>query len=509
MWDAIVLGSGIGGLAAAAALARRHRRVLVLEQHLKPGGQTQTFRRQEWVFPTGVHYLAGVGPQSGPDGQFGRLLQWLTDGQLAFAPCGNPYDIVSWPDFEFGIQAPETAYRAALLERFPHEAEPIARWFEACAEARRTAAQLFAAHSLPHGMATMLRWLRGAALERAAGRTVADELAGISDPRLRGVLGARWGVYGPPPDQAPFVEHALVTSAYDGGAYYPVGGPARFAQTLGDTVRAAGGELRLGADVRRIRVQDGRVASVSLVQGGERVDETSPVVVSAIGVGNTVACLDEEVASGWRQTVQALQPGVAFLSLYVGLEGDIAAAGASTANRWIYASEDIGRLWRDPADEDAPNLFVSFGSLKDPAHDGPPTAEVLAIAERGAFARWLDRSVGAADDEDYASWKDWVAERLLAQFVRHFPALRPMVRYHELATPLTQRRYTRTPDGSMYGLELSGARLTSPALDVRTPLPGLLLAGQDVFGPGVPAAFMSGMVAAASVEPALWRELRR
>jgi all-trans-retinol 13,14-reductase len=200
---------------------------------------------------------------------------------------------------------------------------------------------------------------------------------------------------------------------------------------------------------------------------------------------------------------------VAFLSLYVGLEGDIAAAGASTANRWIYASDDVGRLWRDAADEDAPNLFVSFGSLKDPAHDGPPTAEVLAIAAPGACARWLGGNDGAAPDADYAAWKDWVADRLLAQFVRHFPALRPMVRHHELATPLTQRRYTRTPDGSMYGLELSGARLTSPALDVRTPLPGLLLAGQDVFGPGVPAAFMSGMVAAASVEPALWRELRR
>ncbi len=134
---------------------------------------------------------------------------------------------------------------------------------------------------------------------------------------------------------------------------------------------------------------------------------------------------------------------------------------------------------------------------------------MLAIAEPGAFARWLDGSDDAAGDEDYAAWKNRVAERLLAQFVRHFPALRPMVRYHELATPLTQRRYTRTPDGSMYGLELSGARLTSPALDVRSPLPGLLLAGQDVFGPGVPAAFMSGMVAAASAEPALWRELRR
>jgi all-trans-retinol 13,14-reductase len=508
MWDAIVIGSGIGGLAAGAALAKRGHRVLVLEQHDQPGGQTQTFRRLQWVFATGVHYLAGVGPHPGPDGQFGRLLDWLADGALRFAPCTNPYDVVQWPGFEFGIAHPEAAYRDALLARFGHERAAIDRWFEACAQARHAAATLFAARSLPHWMATGLRWLRGAQLERWATRTVADELAGIRDLQLRGVLGARWGDYGPPPSRAPFIEHALVTGAYNAGAYYPIGGPARFAEVLGATVRNAGGELRVGAEVRRLLVRDGRVAGVAVEQAGERLEERAPAVISAIGVGNTVARLDEPVAAHWRDTVRTLAPGVGFLALYIGLEGDIAAAGADSANRWIYAGEDVDRLWRDPADEDAPNLFVSFPSLKDPSASGPPTAEVLAVADPAVFARWLGRP-DAARDEDYLAWKDWVGQRLRAQFERRLPALAPMVCFHELATPLTQRRYTRTPDGAMYGLEMTGARLTNPALDVRTPLPGLLLAGQDVFGPGVPAAFMSGMVAAAAIEPALWSELRR
>ncbi|MBP6817029.1 MAG: FAD-dependent oxidoreductase, partial [Burkholderiaceae bacterium] len=89
MWDAIVIGSGIGGLAAAAALAKRGRRVLVLEQHSVAGGLTQTFQRQDWTFAPGVHYLGGVGPQRGPEGQFGRLLAWLTDGALSFTACAN------------------------------------------------------------------------------------------------------------------------------------------------------------------------------------------------------------------------------------------------------------------------------------------------------------------------------------------------------------------------------------------------------------------------------------
>lgn len=61
MWDTIVLGSGIASLTAAAALAHRGQRVLVLEQHLTPGGQTQTFQRQGWTFATGVHYIGVSG----------------------------------------------------------------------------------------------------------------------------------------------------------------------------------------------------------------------------------------------------------------------------------------------------------------------------------------------------------------------------------------------------------------------------------------------------------------
>jgi all-trans-retinol 13,14-reductase len=82
-----------------------------------------------------------------------------------------------------------------------------------------------------------------------------------------------------------------------------------------------------------------------------------------------------------------------------------------------------------------------------------------------------------------------------------------MVRFHELSTPVTQLRYVRSPEGAMYGVEMTAERLISPALHVRTPLPGLLLAGQDVTSPGVPGAFMGGLMAAATVEPALWGKL--
>ena len=509
-WDAIVIGSGIAGLTAGAALARRGQRVLVLEQHQVAGGLTQTFNRQGWSFATGVHYVSGVGPSRGPDGQFGRLLQWLSGGTIAFADCGNPYDIVRLPGFEFAIEHPEAVYRAALEARFPKQLAAIAHWFSELASARHAALTSMAARGLPVWLARGLRWWRSDELRHFGERTVAEALAHIGDARLRAVLGARWGDYGAAPAVAPLLEHALITGAYDGGAYFPVGGPARFAQTLQPVIEAAGGALRTGADVRRILLtEEGHVGGVDYAQAGALQTAQARHVISAMGAKNTLARLEAGVAPAWRDAVNGLRPGLSYLALYLGFEGDIAASGASSANVWVYESEDIGRVWRAPADEDAPGLFVSFPSLKDPSiagADSRHTAEVLALCDAQAFAPWMHLPEHERPEE-YLALKAWVEARMLAQFQRYFPALAPLVRFHELSTPVTQQHFVRSPDGAMYGLEMSAQRLASSALDVRTPVPGLLLAGQDVSGAGIQAACISGLLAAAVLEPALLRQM--
>ena len=198
------------------------------------------------------------------------------------------------------------------------------------------------------------------------------------------------------------------------------------------------------------------------------------------------------------------------MTLYLGFHGDIRAHGAVRANVWLYESEDIGRLWEAPADEDAPHLFVSFPSLKDPAHQDAErhTAEVFALCRWASFAPWA-ASARAHRPEEYAATKAWIGERLLAQFTRHFPQLAPMIDFHELSTPLSQAAFVGADRGATYGLEMTAERMRHPALRVRTPVHGLLLAGQDAAGPGIPGALMGGLLAAASFDPRLWRELNR
>ena len=399
------------------------------------------------------------------------------------------------------------AYVARLKASFPDEIAAIDRYFKACDEARKASMALFAAKALPAPLATIVHWLNAPRVRRALGTTTADAVREIRDRRLAALLTARWGDYGMVPAQSPFALHALVTGSYFAGAYYPIGGPARFAEALGETVTAAGGELRARAAVAEIRVPRGRVTGVRLVNG-ESID--APVIVSAMGAHNTAAALPNGVARDWREAVASLKSSVSYVSLYLGFRGDIRQHGATSANVWIYESNEVGRVWERPADEDAPSMYVSFPSLKDAAHRDPQrhTAQVVVICRWEPFSAWAGGSPRHRPEE-YEATKSWIAENLLAQFKRHFPRLAPLIDFHEISTPLSQASFVAADRGAMYGLEMSVERMSHRALRVRTPVSGLLLAGQDAAGPGMQGAFMGGFMSAASIEPRLWREMSR
>ena len=115
-YDAIVIGSGIGGLACACALTHMGYRVLVLERHFAAGGLTQTFSRDGFTWAVGLHYLGDVGE----GGTARQMLDWLSGGTIRFATTGPVYDTVHLPHgFEFQFARPQAALVAELKERFP------------------------------------------------------------------------------------------------------------------------------------------------------------------------------------------------------------------------------------------------------------------------------------------------------------------------------------------------------------------------------------------------------
>jgi all-trans-retinol 13,14-reductase len=335
-----------------------------------------------------------------------------------------------------------------------------------------------------------------------------DVIDGLTeDPKLRAVFAAQWGYYGAPPSRASFAMQALVTKHFMHGGYYPVGGSGRIAEELLSTVADAGGWTVIRADVEEILIEDGQAVGVRL-KSGQRI--RGEKVLSAAGVLSTVTRLlpEEHRQDEWAKSIRELDPSPAHVCLYLGFEGDIRAAGATAANQWFYETWDMEEdCWPVDADGpkgEAPVLYCSFPSLKDPEHDPGPeqrhTGDVVTFVPWEAFApykdaRWHKRGA------EYEALKKKTEEALLAQFFRCMPKLEPHLTHVELSTPASTHHFVRPMHGAIYGLEPTTERFENEWLRPRSPIRNLYFGGSEVASVGVIGAMMGGVLGAAAASP--------
>ncbi|MGB7299258.1 MAG: hypothetical protein WBD34_08050 [Burkholderiaceae bacterium] len=97
---------------------------------------------------------------------------------------------------------------------------------------------------------------------------------------------------------------------------------------------------------------------------------------------------------------------------------------------------------------------------------------------------------------------------MFAQFKSYFPQVAELAVFRELSTPLATASITGHHEGAFYGLDLTPERVMSNALRAATLIQGLYLAGQDVATPGVPGALWGGLLAAASIDPKVFKHFR-
>ena len=186
LFDAIVVGSGIGGLAAAALLAKYgKKRVLVLERHYAIGGFTHTFHRPGYEWDVGVHYLGDLQP----GGLLRSVFDEVSDAKLEWADMGPVYDRVIIGDETFDFPKGEDQLKAALVGRFPDEAAAIERYFELVRRVQSCLPRYFLEKALPSFVSMLLGpFLRWPFL-RYSDKTLRDVLEGLTqNKKLRAVL---------------------------------------------------------------------------------------------------------------------------------------------------------------------------------------------------------------------------------------------------------------------------------------------------------------------------------
>jgi len=497
-YDAIVIGSGIGGLAAASLLARvGGRRVLVLERQFKLGGLTRSFRRGPWSWDVGVYYVGEM-----EDGSMvRRLLDLASGGRLRWNRMPSPIERFEYPRFALAVPDDPLAYRAALEDAFPRERVGIRAYFGDVARASGWLLRHVGAQAMPAFAAPLLgRPGRTAALRTT--RAVIE--ARVGDPLLRAVLASQWGNLGLPPSRSAFALHAAVVNHYLRGAYYPAGGAGAIAASIVPEIEAAGGACRLNHEVTEVLVERGRAVGVRAQarSGGtaREVEFRAPLVISAAGADTTFLRLLSSRLRPHGFDGSHTNDGTSVISLYVGLKESPAALGFGPENRWLFDGTDHDALYASRGEllrGRATAVLLAFPSLKDPAAARAHTAQLVTIADATAFAGWRGRAWRRRGTE-YDALKRAVSDTLLGFVERRYPGFRDQVAYTELSTPMSVEHFTGHRRGIVYGGAGTPERFRDPAYRVRTHVPGLLLAGTDAGTLGVTGAFMGGALAAAT-----------
>jgi len=501
-YDALVIGSGIGGLTTAALLAELGWRVAVLEQHYTAGGATHSYDRAGYEWDVGVHYIGDMGTQT----TVRRMMDFLTQGNLAWAPMDAHYDRFFIGDNVYDAVAGREAFRDNLVGYFPREAAAIDRYLELLSEVSRGMRTFALERTLPPWAAALAGPLLRRRLPKSFDRTTWDVLSELTDdPELIAVLTGQWGDMGLPPKRSSFVVQALIARHYLHGGFYPVGGAWRIAETILPRIRASGGEVFTYARVAEILVRDGRARGVRMADGHEI---ESRCVISDAGAINTFARLlppDVSRTRGYAALLPKVKPSIGHLGVYIGLQATAAELGLPKTNFWIYPNNDYdGTLAQFEADPTGrfPVVYLSFPSAKDPdferRHPGRATIEIVAPAPYEIFAPWAGKTWGKRGD-DYEALKDAYGERLLEQLYDKVPQVRGRVDYWEVSTPLSMQWFCGWERGELYGLDHDPSRMQQGWLRPRTRVPGLWLTGQDVMSCGVSGAMMGGVAAATSV----------
>lgn len=519
--DAIVIGSGIGGLSTAALLAKSGKRVLVLEQLNKAGGCTHTFKEKGVEFDVGVHYVGQMMDQTIMKTYFDQI----TEGQLQWAPLDDVFDVVS-----IGEPPNQRSYEIAsgpdkikkLKEYFPDETEAIDTFFAVVKNVNKnyifftTIIRMFprpiARIIAKFGLLNFMTW------PKLSSTILDDYLKNLTtNLDLRDVLAYCFGDYGTLPGETCLGYHASLWKHFYDKAAYPVGGASEIAMTIIPVIEKAGGKVLVKADVQSILCKDGRAVGVTIMYGTSQVTNLyAPIIISNAGVHNTFKMLlPADVAN--RCTLMSLiskmNHAIAGLSVFVTLNGSKEELGLKAQNIWAFTENNINKTARDyfnlPAkdvqDAPIPLMFASFPSAKDPTWEtrfpGKSSMTIISLTNYKWFEEWRKEQCKKRSDE-YNEFKNIIGDIMVEQTLKLFPHLKDKISDVCVGSPLSNNHYIAAPRGEIYGLDHTLYRFSTEVMSELRPateVPGLYLTGQDTLSCGIGGALFGGLICASSV----------
>lgn len=489
-YDAVVIGAGLGGISAASSLAKAGKKVLLLEKHNVPGGYATSFTRGRFEFEIALHELSGLGDANNRGPVWRILNDYGVLPKVEFVRIPDFYRAVL-PGVDIVVPIGRENFEEVLCKQFPKEADGIKKFTAIMFD--------FADEALKANRVGMKAVMEDSSkfptLMANFGRSLTDVLNPlVFDDKARAVLSATCGYYCQPPSKCSFLIYALGTASYlkFGGAHFK-GKSQALSQAFVDTIEENGGHVWLNNGARRILTSKGKIRGVVTEDGREIacqhvICNANPMTASLDLIGR------ENVPDWYLKRLGKWTAGASTFNVYLGLDCTCQSLGLKNHENFVSIGTDLDlqhERMRHGISFEPYGAAVTAYNTADPDFSPPGTGSVVLTTI--AYAEpWLKLSPA-----EYVEAKSKLADKLITLAERIAPGLRDHIEVMEIATPLTNIRYTGNPGGSIIGFDENYQGTGNAHLPNRGPLEGLYFANAWVnIGGGFETCIVSGFMAA-------------
>jgi phytoene dehydrogenase-like protein len=484
----VVIGAGLGGLSAAAHLARKGFSVDLFERHHMPGGYANSFVRNGFEFEASLHALSGIGPE-GHRGPCYRLLEACDVARrVEFIPIREFY-ASRFPDFTAVIPLGWEAAEEAYGERFPRERNGLRRLMRFMRDMMNEMEAFTAKSGLLHLLSFPMR---GGHLIRSTGLTLAQAMGReISDPALKALFCNVWGYYGLPPSRLAFTLFGMGNASYlEYGPYHVKGTSQALSNAFVASIEDHGGRVHLRNGIRKVEVSRGRVTGVVTERGD---DVPADYIVSN---ANPIHCCHDligpdKVPAAYLKSLGEGRIAVSTFNVYMGLDCPADQLGLKHHEFFVNESYDMEDHYQGMFRIGRQKYYViTTYNASDPQFSRPGTSVVVltALHDYEAWSR--------VPPDRYAETRSRMADEMIRAADEVFPGLRDHIAVLETATPITNMRYSGNPGGSILGFDYNLTGSPMFRLSNRGPLEGLFFANAWVrLGGGYEPCITSGYLA--------------